>query len=77
MGECHYVKGNYQALQRVTVLKRVLENIGINPSRIKIVWCAASEGEIFAKDLKEFVEELKLLGPIGTELKASKGAASS
>ncbi|MDD1751602.1 MAG: hydrogenase iron-sulfur subunit [Methanotrichaceae archaeon] len=77
LGECHYVKGNYQALQRVNVLKRVLESVGINPGRIKIVWCAASEGEIFAKDLKEFVEELKLLGPIGTELKASKGAVSS
>jgi len=77
LGECHYVKGNYQALQRVNVLKRVLESVGINPGRIKIVWCAASEGEIFAKDLKEFIEELKLLGPIGTELKASKGAVSS
>jgi heterodisulfide reductase subunit A len=47
----------------------VLEKIGINPGRVKIVWCAASEGEIFAKDLKEFIEELKAMGPVGTELK--------
>jgi heterodisulfide reductase subunit A len=69
LGECHYHKGNYQALQRVNVLKGVLEKIGLDPGRVKIVWCAASEGEIFAKDLKEFVAELKEMGPIGTELK--------
>jgi heterodisulfide reductase subunit A len=53
----------------VNVLKGVLEKIGLNPGRVKIVWCAASEGEIFAKDLRDFIFELKAIGPIGTELK--------
>lgn len=75
MGECHYVKGNYQALQRVEVLKGVLEKIGINPGRVKIVWCAASEGDIFAKEIKQFVEELNSMGPIGTELREAKPGA--
>ena len=74
IGECHYVKGNYQALQRVQVLKGILEKLGVNSGRVKIVWCAASEGEIFAKELKQFVEELKAMGPIGTELKKKYGA---
>jgi heterodisulfide reductase subunit A len=69
LGECHYHNGNYQALQRVNVLKGVLEKIGLDPGRVKIVWCAASEGEIFAKDLRDFIFELKAIGPIGTELK--------
>ncbi len=74
IGECHYHDGNYQALQRVNVLKGVLEKIGIDPGRVKIVWCAASEGEIYAKDLREFIGELKAIGPIGTELdKRRKG----
>ena len=74
IGECHYHDGNYQALQRVNVLKGVLEKIGINPGRVKIVWCAASEGEIYAQDLREFIGELKAIGPIGTELdKRRKG----
>jgi heterodisulfide reductase subunit A len=72
LGECHYHNGNYQALQRVNVLKGVLDKIGLDPGRVKIVWCAASEGEIFAKDLKEFIGELKALGPIGTELKTER-----
>ena len=69
IGECHYHDGNYQALQRVNVLKGVLEKIGIDPGRVKIVWCAASEGEIYAQELREFIGELKAIGPIGTELK--------
>ena len=72
LGECHYQKGNYQALQRVNVLRGVLEKIGINPERVKIIWCAASEGEIFARQLKEFVDELKAMGPVGTELKGKE-----
>jgi heterodisulfide reductase subunit A len=76
LGECHYHNGNYQALQRVNVLKGVLEKIGLDPGRVKIVWCAASEGEIFAKDLKEFIAELKEMGPIGTELKKKSGEAA-
>jgi len=76
LGECHYHDGNYQALQRVNVLKGVLAKIGIDPARVKIVWCAASEGEIYAQDLREFIGELKAIGPIGTELdKAEKKAA--
>ncbi|MGV8126043.1 MAG: CoB-CoM heterodisulfide reductase HdrA2 [Methanothrix sp.] len=69
IGECHYKDGNYQALQRVNVLKGVLEKVGLDPGRVKIVWCAASEGEIYAQDLREFIAELKAMGPIGTELK--------
>jgi heterodisulfide reductase subunit A len=68
LGECHYVRGNYQALQRVNVLRGLLEKTGINPGRVKIIWCAASEGQKFALELKQFAEELKEMGPIGTEL---------
>jgi len=72
IGECHYVSGNVQALQRVNVLKEILGKIGLDPGRVKIIWCAASEGEIFARQLKRFVDELKEMGPIGTELKAKE-----
>ncbi|MHC1631739.1 MAG: CoB-CoM heterodisulfide reductase HdrA2 [Methanotrichaceae archaeon] len=70
LGECHYQKGNYQAYQRIQVLRGVLEKVGVNPNRVKIIWCAASEGEILAKEVRQFVEELKEIGPIGTELKS-------
>ena len=69
LGECHYDKGNRQAYQRVQVLRGVLEAVGVNPGRVKIIWCAASEGEILAKEVRTFVDELKEIGPIGDELK--------
>ncbi len=69
LGECHYDKGNYQAYQRVQVLRGVLEAVGVNPKRVKIIWCAASEGEILAKEMRTFVDELKEIGSIGDELK--------
>ncbi len=69
LGECHYDKGNYQAHQRVQVLRGVLEAVGVNPKRVKIIWCAASEGEILAKEMRTFVDELKEIGSIGDELK--------
>ncbi len=72
LGECHYVVGNDQALQRVEVLKGVLGKIGLDPGRVKIIWCAASEGEIFARELESFVEELKDLGPTGTEIQQAR-----
>ena len=50
-------------------VQEALKKIGLNPGRVKSVWCAASEGEIFAKDLRDFIFELKAMGPIGTELK--------
>jgi len=68
LGECHYDKGNRQAYQRVQVLRGVLEAVGVNPKRVKIIWCAASEGEILAKEVRTFVDELKETGPIGDEL---------
>ena len=44
--------------------------MGINPGRVKIIWCAASEGEILAKEVRKFVSELKEMGPAGSELAA-------
>jgi len=77
LGECHYEKGNYQAYQRIQVLRGVLERVGISPNRVKIIWCAASEGEILAKEVRQFVDELKEIGPIGTELKSLAEPAPS
>jgi heterodisulfide reductase subunit A len=76
LGECHYVKGNYQAHQRVEVLRDLLSEIGLHKERLKIIWCAASEGDIFANQLSRFVEELKVLGPIGSELQSRETIAS-
>ena len=63
-GECHYGSGNYLARRRITVLKKLLEYIGMDPRRIKLTWVSASEGSKFADVINEFTEEIKKLGPV-------------
>jgi len=63
-GECHYETGNYLARRRMTVLKKMLEYIGINPQRVQMTWVSASEGRKFAEVIKTATDEIKKLGPI-------------
>ncbi|MCD6410995.1 MAG: hydrogenase iron-sulfur subunit [Thermoplasmata archaeon] len=62
-GDCHYQSGNYKAVRRVELVRKLLEELGLEPERVKFVYVSASEGRRFAEVVKEFVEELKKLGP--------------
>jgi hypothetical protein len=42
---------------------KLLEKTGLEPGRLKLEWISASEGERFARVIKEFTEEVKELGP--------------
>lgn len=63
-GDCHYQEGNYKALRRVLLLKRVLGQFGIDERRLRLEWISASEGEKFARVANEFAEQIRLLGPL-------------
>jgi len=63
-GDCHYQTGNYKTQRRVILLKKYLDQMGINPVRLRMEWISASEGRKFANTMKEFVEQIKSLGPI-------------
>jgi F420-non-reducing hydrogenase iron-sulfur subunit len=61
--DCHYISGNFKALRRIKLLKRVLEQFGIEPERVRLDWISASEGDKFATVVKDMVEQMKKLGP--------------
>jgi len=61
--DCHYISGNFKALRRITLLKRVLEDFGIEPQRLRLEWISASEGDKFAAVVRDMVAEVKKLGP--------------
>lgn len=61
--DCHYISGNLKAQRRVALLKRLLEEFGIEPERLRLEWISASEGDKFATVIKDMVEEIKKLGP--------------
>jgi F420-non-reducing hydrogenase iron-sulfur subunit len=68
-GDCHYQEGNYKALRRYLLLKRVLPEYGIEPERVRLEWVSASEGERFGHVVDEFTDQIRKLGPL--QLKAS------
>ncbi len=62
-GDCHYQSGNYKTNRRVKLLKKLLEELGIDPKRVRFEYVSASEGQKFATVVTEFVAEIKKLGP--------------
>jgi F420-non-reducing hydrogenase iron-sulfur subunit len=66
-GDCHYQEGNYKAMRRVLLLKRVLREFGIDERRLRLEWISASEGEKFARVANEFTEQVRALGPLQLE----------
>lgn len=73
-GDCHYINQNYKMLRRFHLMKRVLEQMGVEPGRIKLLWASAAEGAIFAEAVNEFVEQVRALGPL--HWNADNGASS-
>jgi len=63
-GDCHYQHGNYLARRRITVLKNLLEFMGIEPERVRMTWVSAAEGNKFAEVVTEVTEDIKKLGPM-------------
>jgi F420-non-reducing hydrogenase iron-sulfur subunit len=61
--DCHYMSGNFKALRRINLLKKVLKDFGIEPERLRLEWISASEGDKFASVVKSMVEDIKKIGP--------------
>ena len=62
-GDCHYQSGNYKTNRRIMLLKKLFDNMGVEPERVRFEYISASEGQKFAQVVTDFVDELKKLGP--------------
>jgi F420-non-reducing hydrogenase iron-sulfur subunit len=62
-GDCHYQEGNYKALRRYELLKRMLNQMGIENERFRLEWISAAEGERVKSVVNDMVEKLRVLGP--------------
>ena len=65
IGDCHYVEGNFKTLRRFQLLKRLLNDLGIEEQRVRVEWISASEGERVKTVINEMVEQVRALGPLG------------
>ena len=64
-GDCHYSEGNHKALRRVTMLRRLLADMGIAADRFRLEWISAAEGEKVKTVVNDMVAKMKALGPLG------------
>jgi len=62
-GDCHYQEGNYKALRRYELLRRLLNQMGIENDRFRLEWISAAEGERVKTVVNDMVEKLRALGP--------------
>jgi F420-non-reducing hydrogenase iron-sulfur subunit len=70
--DCHYISGNFKAKRRISLLKKVLKEFGIEPERVRLEWISASEGDRFAAVVRDMVNEIKKLGPNPLTIKKEK-----
>ena len=68
-GECHFLVGNLKAKKRVQYVKKVLQELGIEPERVEMFNLSAGEGPRFAEIAREMVERAKALGPSPVKMK--------
>ena len=62
-GDCHYMEGNFHARRRFTLLRELLEYVGVEPERFNMSWVSASEGAKWKDVVGEVVEKAKKAGP--------------
>jgi F420-non-reducing hydrogenase iron-sulfur subunit len=62
-GQCHYLEGNLRAKKRITYVKRLLEEVGIEGERVEMFNLSSAMGGRFAEIVEEMTEKVKALGP--------------
>jgi F420-non-reducing hydrogenase iron-sulfur subunit len=73
-GDCHYQNGNLKTLRRIPLLKRMLDQLGIEPPRLRLEWISASEGIRYQEVINAFVEDIRRMGPLGLHAKETNQA---
>jgi len=75
-GDCHYQEGNYKAMRRTNLLRKMLPQFGIEPERVRLEWISASEGERLRDVMNEFTEQIRRLGPLRSAATKKEEAAA-
>jgi F420-non-reducing hydrogenase iron-sulfur subunit len=66
-GDCHYQEGNYNALRRYRLLRRMLQDLGIEEDRLRLEWISASEADRLRNAVNDMAERVRALGPLHVE----------
>ena len=64
---CQYISGITKATQRVAGVKRILEQLDLEPERIDVFHVSAARGQRFVDVAREMVERLRPMGPLHSQ----------
>jgi coenzyme F420-reducing hydrogenase delta subunit len=53
---CHYVDGNTAFERRYVIAKKIIRRAGLNPDRLQFTQISASEGAIYADNVRRLIE---------------------
>ena len=62
-GGCHFIEGNLRAKRRVNYARELLEEIGLEKERLRMVNVSASMARPLADIIIDMVETVRELGP--------------
>lgn len=62
-GDCHYQEGNYRCLRRFLFLQKYIQQMGIEPERLRLEWISASEGKQYAELINQYTQTITEMGP--------------
>ncbi len=69
-GKCHYLEGNIRTKRRVSFTRKILDEIGIGGSRVRMYNIDPSDTEAFGKAISEIKNKVGKLGPSPLKLKS-------
>jgi len=72
-GQCHYREGNFNAIDRVAFVQRLLKSVGVEPERCRMFTMSAGEPPKFVAAVKEMDRVIGGLPPL--ERSAAPGEA--
>jgi len=62
-GDCHYIEGNYFAEIKMLWARYLLDKTSFGSGRLLLDWVSASEDQLFASIVTNFVDSVRELGP--------------
>jgi F420-non-reducing hydrogenase iron-sulfur subunit len=63
-GECHFLEGNRRTRKKVDLMKKTLEEIGIDGSRVQMFNLSSAMAPEFSRVAREMTDTVAALGPM-------------
>ena len=60
---CHHISGSKRAAKRVTYVRSLLQQIGLEPERLELFHMGLGQAEEFVRTVEKVTERIRELGP--------------